>query len=95
MYAGSSTATRRASSSGTPRRSYVASRSWNASSSRPVISSGSCAIVACTGPANWSTVAWLSSGGRRLLTSQREARSTRVRIWIRIEVWTPASSWLS
>ena len=32
--------------------------------------------------------AWLSSGGRRLLTSQREARSTRVRISIRIRVCT-------
>ena len=40
------------------------------------------------GPANWSTVAWLSSGGRRLVTSQREARSTRVRISIRIRVCT-------
>jgi len=52
-------------------------------------------MVACTGPAKCSTVAMLSSGGRRLVTSQRDARSTRVRISIRILVCTPASSLLS
>jgi hypothetical protein len=40
-------------------------------------------------------VARLSSGGRRLVTSQREARSTSVRISTRIRVWTAASSTLS
>ena len=53
------------------------------------------AIIACTGSAKKSTVAWLSSGGRRLVTSQREARSTSVRISIRIRVCTAASSLLS
>ena len=38
---------------------------------------------------------WLSSGGRRLLTSHRDARSTRVRISIRISVWVLASRSLS
>ncbi len=38
---------------------------------------------------------WLSSGGRRLLTSQRDARSTSVRISTRISVWVLASRVLS
>ena len=70
-------------------------RASNASSSRPVSSVGSSAITAGTRSRKNSTVAWLSSGGRRLVTSQRDARSTRVRISMRIRVCTAASSLLS
>ena len=95
MYAGCSTATRVASSSGTPTSTSASRRDSNDSSSRPDISSGSCAITVCTRSRKKSTVAWLSSGGRRLVTSQREQRSTSVRISVRILVCTVASRTLS
>ena len=56
---------------------------------------GSSAITVCTGPRKNATVALESSGGRRLVTSQRDARSTSVRISIRIRVWRSAGTWLS
>ena len=86
---GGSTATRVARSSGTPcSTSAVAAlderrRARGRSSAR-----AAAAITCCTGSLKKSTVPWLSSGGRRLVTSQREARSTRVRISSRIRVCT-------
>ena len=91
MYAGGSTATRTARSSGTPRLDQRVAPRSKASASRPVSSSGSAAITCWTTTPKASTVASLSIGGRRLLTSQREARSTRVRISSRIWVCTSAS----
>jgi hypothetical protein len=92
---GLSAATRTARSSGTPWLVRRSRRPSNASSSRPDSTEVSSPITRCTGSRKWSTVSWESSGDRRLVISQREARSTRVRISIRIRVCRSAGIVLS
>ena len=70
------------------RRRSASRRASNASASRPPSSSGSAATTCWATTPKKSTVASLSIGGRRLLISQRDARSTSVRISSRIRVCT-------
>ena len=94
-YAGGRIATRTARSSGTPCSTSASRRAWNASASRPPSRSGRAVTTCWATTPKKSTVPSLSMGGRRLLISHRDARSTSVRISRRIRVWTAAEILLS